>query len=130
MNVKPDSEGIYPYPTPTVFGEGSSHVDSSHVLWRSVSALMHKHYGKENLTRLAKDCKMGPASASRIKEAKTSVGLEIIDKIARHFHVEPWELLVPNFDPSNRPTLQPVSEQERRLYARLAEVAKEIKEGS
>jgi transcriptional regulator with XRE-family HTH domain len=102
--------------------------DSRKALWRAVTKLMQKHYGGENLTRLAKDCKFGPGTASRMKEAKTSVGVEILDKIAKHFQVESWELLVPTFDPSNRPTLQPVSEQERRLYERLKEVAKEIKE--
>jgi hypothetical protein len=100
------------------------------VLWESVSALMQKHYGGINLTRLAKDCKFGPGTASRLKEAQTSVGVEIIDKIAVFFHVQPWELLVPGFTPDNRPTLQPLSEQERRLYARLKEVAKEIKDGT
>jgi transcriptional regulator with XRE-family HTH domain len=93
-----------------------------------VHALMLKHYGKENLTRLARECKIGPGTASRLKEGETSVGLETIDKIARHFNVQAWELLVPNFDPANRPTLQPITEQERRLYERLREVAKEIKE--
>lgn len=103
-------------------------MDSKRVLWKSVSALMHKHYGEENLTRLARECKIGPGTASRMKEGETSVGLEIIDKIAKRFGVQSWELLVPNFDPSNRPALQPVSEQERRLYERLREVAKELKE--
>jgi hypothetical protein len=105
-------------------------VDSKKLLWRSVSALMRKHYGKENLTRLSSECKFGPGTASRLKEAKTSVGLEIIDKIAKQFHVQPWELLVPQFDPDNRPTLQPLTESERLLYKRLAEVAKQIKEES
>lgn len=104
-------------------------LDSKRVLWRSVSALMKKHYGGENLTRLAKDCKIGPATASRMKEGQTSVGVDIVDKVAKHFQVQPWELLVPTFDPKNRPALQPLSEQERRLYERLREVAKEIKEG-
>jgi transcriptional regulator with XRE-family HTH domain len=126
--MQPNSERSFPYPLATDFGEGLGQVDSKHVLWNSVSSLMQKHYGEENLSRLARECKIGPASASRIKEAKTSVGLEIIDKIAKHFQVQTWELLVPAFDPSNRPTLQPVSEQERRLYERLREVAKEIKE--
>lgn len=103
-------------------------MDSKHALWKSVSALMHKHYGGENLTRLAKDCKFGPGTATRIKECQTSVGLDIVDKIAKSFHLHSWELLVPGFDPVNRPTLQPVSEQERRLYERLREVAKELKE--
>jgi hypothetical protein len=103
-------------------------VDSKTVLWKSVSALMLKHYGRENLTRLAADCKIGPGSATRIKEGKTSVGLDIVDKIAKHFHLQPWELLVPSFDPANRPTLQAVTEAERKLWERLREVAKEIKE--
>lgn len=90
---------------------------------------MKTHYGGENLTRLAKDCGIGPGTASRMKEAKTSVGVEILDKIAKHFHLQAWELLVPTFDPSNRPALQPVSEHEKRLYERIKEVAKEITEG-
>lgn len=129
MLLQPNSEGVSPYPRSTDYGVGLSQVDSKRLLWKSVSALMRKHYGEENLTRLARECKIGPGSAARIKEQKTSVGLEIVDKIAKHFHLESWELLVPAFDPGNRPTLQPVSEQERRLYERLREVAKEIKEG-
>jgi transcriptional regulator with XRE-family HTH domain len=100
-------------------------VDSRKVLWKSVSALMLKHYGEENLTRLARDCKIGPGTASRIKAAETSVGLEVIDKIAKKFHVDAWELLVPGFDPGNRPALQPLSEHERQLYARWKELARE-----
>jgi transcriptional regulator with XRE-family HTH domain len=100
-------------------------LDSKQLLWASVSALMQKHYGGENLTRLAKECKFGPGTASRLKEAQTSVGLDIIDKIAARFHVDVWELLVPGFDPSNRPALQPISETERELYAKFKELARE-----
>jgi hypothetical protein len=101
-------------------------VDSKAVLWKSVSALMKKHYGKENLTQLAKDCKFGPGTSSRLKEQKTSVGLDVVDKIAEHFHVQSWQLLVQGFDPESHPTLQPLSERERQLYERWKEVAKEI----
>lgn len=127
--MQPYSESLCRYPPATAFGRGLGVSDSKAVLWKSVSALMLKHYGGENLSRLSRECKIALASSARIKEQKTSVGLDIVDKIARHFHVEPWELLVPTFDPANRPTLQPLSEMERKLYARLAEVAKEIKEG-
>jgi len=99
--------------------------DSRKTLWKSVGALMKKHYGGENLTRLAKECKFGPGTASRIKEAKTSVGLDIIDKIAKKFGVDAWELLVPGFDPDARPALQPLSEAERQLYVRFKDLAKE-----
>lgn len=64
-------------------------------LWDNVSALMQKHYGGENLTRLAKEAKFGPDSATRLKEQNTSVGIDILDKLAKLFKVEPWELLAP-----------------------------------
>lgn len=65
------------------------------VLWENVLALMVERYGEENLNRLARDAKIGPGSASRIKEAKTSVGLGIVEKVAKAFDVEPYQLLYP-----------------------------------
>lgn len=76
-----------------------------------------KHaYGKENLTRLARDCEMSPANATRIKEQRTSIGLEVIEKVAKAFHMKSWELLVPDLDPTNRPMLRTVSPGEKKLY--------------
>lgn len=59
---------------------------------------MQRRYGAENLTRLAKDAKFGPGSATRMKEQKTSVGIDILDKLAKLFKVEPWQLLAPGLD--------------------------------
>ena len=73
--------------------------NSKPVLWNAVIALMHKHYGGENLNRLARDAKIGPATASRMKAQETSIGIETIDKLADHFSVPPWNLLLPNYDP-------------------------------
>jgi transcriptional regulator with XRE-family HTH domain len=67
-------------------------------LWENVSALMRRRYGGENLTRLAKEAKVGPGSATRLKEQRTSVGIDILDKLARLFKVEPWQLLAPGLD--------------------------------
>lgn len=62
------------------------------------------------------------------KGRPASAKLAEVELIAGAFGLEVWELLVPGLDPNRRPTFQPLSEQERRLYERLAEVAKEIKE--
>ena len=67
-------------------------------LWENVSALMQRRYGGENLTRLAKEAKVGPGSATRLKEQRTSVGIDILDKLARLFKVEPWQLLAPGLE--------------------------------
>lgn len=107
-------------------GMQSDQIDSKAVLWASVLALMHKNYGRENLNRLAREAKIGPGTASRLKAQETSVGLDTIDKLAAHFNVEAWQLLVPGFEPDNMPVLQPVSPTERKLYERIMAAAKEI----
>lgn len=54
---------------------------------------MIEKYGVENLNQLARDADIGPGSASRIKEAETSVGIDIVEKVARVFKVPPFALL-------------------------------------
>lgn len=80
---------------------------SSKVLWNNVKALMDHHYGEENLNRLAREAKFGPGTASRIKEQKTSAGLDTLDKVARAFNLETWQLLVPGLDPAAPPAAVP-----------------------
>lgn len=64
-------------------------------IWANVQSLMTANYGAENLTRLARETKIGPGSASRIKAQETSVGVDVLEKIADHFKVEPWQLMAP-----------------------------------
>jgi hypothetical protein len=100
--------------------------DPRHVLRDNVLALMHARFGQENLSRLAREAKIGPGSCTRIKEAATSVGLEVIDKIASRYDYDAWQLLVPGFDPRNPPVLKPVSPEERQLYDRLVSAAEAL----
>lgn len=65
------------------------------VLWANVRRLMVGRYGTENLTRLATEAGIGPGTATRIKQATTSVGLDVIAKVATVFGVAPWQLLAP-----------------------------------
>lgn len=79
--------------------------DSKKVLWDNVSRLMVARYGKENLTRLSQDAKIGPGTCTRIKEQKTSVGTDVIESVAKALKVDPWQLLVAGLDPSALPVL-------------------------
>jgi hypothetical protein len=72
--------------------------DIKKVLWENVLALMEARYGKENLTKLANEAKVGPGSVSRIKEQKTSVGIGVVDKVARALKVPTYQLLIPPQD--------------------------------
>lgn len=94
-------------------------VDPKEVLWQNVSALMTHHWGGENLTRLAREAKIGPGTATRIKEMQTSVGLCVVDRVAETFGLAIWQLLTRNLDPKNPPAAQPVNEADRELFDRL-----------
>lgn len=93
--------------------------NSKPALWAAVLALMEKHYGQENLNRLARDVKIGPATASRLKAQETSVGIDTIDKLADYFRVEPWQLLLPGFNPDNPQTLAAASPMARDVAEKL-----------
>lgn len=75
--------------------------DSRAVLWRNVSALMVKKYGKVHISQLSKEAKVGLATIGRIKSQDTSIGSDVIDRIATVLGAEPWQLLHPKFDPEN-----------------------------
>jgi len=101
-------------------------INTKATLWENVHALMVKHWGKENQSRLAEVAGVGLGTIARIKQKQTSVGLDVIERIAEHFHIAPWQLLVPGMDPKNPPTLQPVNEKERQLYEKIMNAAREI----
>ncbi len=101
-------------------------IDTAEALWQNVLALMTRHYGAENLSRLAEECGFARSTATRLKQKKVSPGLDKIDLIARRFNLASWQLLVPGMDPLNPPTLQPVSAKERELYNKIMAAAKVI----
>jgi hypothetical protein len=101
-------------------------VDPKLVLWQNVSALMTHHWGGDNLTRLAREAKTGPGTATRIKEMQTSVGLDVVDRVAEVFDLEMWQMLTPGLDPKNPPAARPVSTTERELYDRLMASIKQL----
>jgi hypothetical protein len=94
-------------------------IDGKKVLWDNISALMEHHWQGENLTRLAREADIGPGTATRIKKQKTSVGIDVVERLSRLFGLEPWQLLVPGFDAFNPPVLMPMSQRERDFYNRV-----------
>lgn len=54
---------------------------------------MADRYGKENLTQFRIDAKIGASAATGIKAEGLSVGIGVLDKIAKEFKVSTWQLL-------------------------------------
>lgn len=88
--------------------------DSRNVLWRNISALMHKRYGREHITKLAADTGLSLATISRIKDQETSIGVLVLDSIARAMGISPMQLLNPEFDPYK------TQEGENEMFSPLA----------
>ena len=104
----------------------ADHIDSRAVLWASVRALMIREHGKENINQFHKRTGVPLATIGRIKEQGTSVGLEIIDKIAACYGLAGWQLLVPGFDPAAPPVLRAVKNGEAVLYEKLLTAARDL----
>lgn len=63
----------------------------------------------------------------RILAREYSVSVDILDKLARAFDLQAWQLLVPGLDPTN-PPINHITESEKRLYERLKEAARMVME--
>jgi hypothetical protein len=70
--------------------------DTKGLLWANALLLMEEHYGGEALGRFATDVGIGAASMTRLKKQDTAVGVDILEKIANRFELQPWQLLAPN----------------------------------
>ena len=75
------------------------------ILWENVQALMKERYGAVILARLAEDTGLAPANMTRLKQAKTSIGMDMVTEIAQALKVEPWQLLVDSLVADKLPTL-------------------------
>lgn len=75
--------------------------------------------------KLGQKTGLGVSAISRIVNGHNAT-LETLDKLAKAFELEVWQLMLPGLDPKNHPVVQPVSAKERELYERFKEVAKEL----
>lgn len=101
--------------------------NSREVLWRNISALMYKKYGKEHLSQLAKDAKVGLATVDRIKKLGTSVGSDVVDSLATALGAQPWQLLHPEFDPYATGEAVSFSPLAMDLASQLDEITHQVK---
>lgn len=99
------------------------------VLWANVRALMLNRWQEENINRLAREADLGPATIQRIKGAKTSIGIDVIEAIAKYFKVQPWQLIAPGMDDEKFLDIlkawQDTDGRGRRMLLRAAEGASE-----
>lgn len=80
--------------------------------------------GPSSQMGLAKKSGVGQATIGRIlSDEGVDAGIETVEKIAKVYGLEGWQLMVAGMNPANPPVLQPVSKAERELYENLRKAA-------
>jgi hypothetical protein len=95
-------------------------------LLRNVDALMVHHWGKVNKSKLRELAHVGQGTYDRIADG-TSIGLDTLEAIAAVFKVEPWQLLMEEFNPASPPRIQsewPFKLVDQQRYEALSDLAK------
>lgn len=85
LSVRP---GEYPHAMP---GD-----QAKAVIVENIKLLMDTHYGKINITAFGRDTGISNGGTQRVLDPDTSVGVDLLAKIADHFKLEVWQLLAPN----------------------------------
>ncbi len=97
------------------------------VLRQNVKALMESGRGPRSQSALREKSGVAQATIGRILSNKgENSGVETIERIAKAYDLEAWQLLIAGMDPTNPPVLQPISAVERALYERLKGVAQDL----
>lgn len=96
-------------------------------LRQNLQALMESGHGPRSQSALRKKSGVAQATIGRILSDKgENSGVETVERIAKAYDLEAWQLLIAGMDPKNPPVLQPISPVERALYERLKHVAQDL----
>lgn len=66
-------------------------------------------------------------TVGRLKNGSTAASLTTLEAIAKGLGVEPWQLLIPDFDPDNLPALDSADPGEQRPPRKTNSLAEEKK---
>ena len=97
---------------------------SKKILANNLAILIAHRYGEMNQGAFIRDSKIANGNVTRLLGGETSVGLDLLDRLAKFFHVQPWALLVPNLNPADLPN--PVSHSEAEAAAIAVEALTKI----
>jgi hypothetical protein len=99
----------------------------------NVRALLGLQAGESGVAKLMKRG-FANGTAQRILDAETSLGIDVLERIAKAFDVEPWQLCAPNLGGSAKappqPDKWPFKEVSRELWASLSEGHRGVVEDS
>ena len=78
-----------------------------------------KDYYHLSNAAMAKRAGVSNGTIGRAMLDRVALDLDTLQSIASAFHLQVWQLLTADLDPSNPPVICQISEAEQALYARL-----------
>lgn len=88
------------------------------VLAENVAALMRSRPDLATDAQLRRRAKLGGGQIDGIRKGTKAATIDTIERVARAFGLEPYQLLVPGLDPDNPATVR-LPANEKRFYERL-----------
>jgi transcriptional regulator with XRE-family HTH domain len=77
-------------------------------------------------TRAARRLKINQKTLDRYYKSERIPTLDFVEQLAKGYGFQAWQLLIPDFDPSNPPLLSAITKEEKELYARLKSTFAEL----
>ena len=96
------------------------------VLAKNLKRLMEARPHLDTLPKITKATGISNGTLDRMRRAAVAVRIDELADLAAAFDLAPWQLLTPNIDPSNPPTLHIPTATERALYERLQREIEEL----
>lgn len=90
-------------------------MDAKHILARNLNLLMERH--KLTNEGLAAAIGASNSTISRIRRGTNAAQISTLDQIGKHFGVSAWQLLLPDFDPTDQVEMDA---RDQRLLEKLA----------
>lgn len=83
--------------------------------------------GPASINSLARAAGVSRPTVDRLLAGDAGPGIDSVERVARAYELEAWQLQVPSLDPSDPPTLREASESERELHRALREVQEKLR---
>lgn len=93
-------------------------------LWKNIRALMVHRNGKFTYDSLVLITGISKSTLQKSAVQGGATGLDIVEKIAKAFDLEVWQLLVPNFEPSDLPAYS--TDKRNHLFEKIKEAYSEL----
>lgn len=93
-------------------------------LWINIEKLLLYREGEFSFDRLAKLTGVAKSTLNKSSLLESATGLDKVEKIAKAFGLETWQLFVPNLDPANLPVN--ICENQRSLLEKIKKTYAEM----